>query len=326
MKKALTIIFAVLTIVIIVSAPFLLEKNGDSYGEESIIITVWHADAFEGGKGSRCSFLRGIASEFSKRHKGVYFLVSNYSAEGLKTALQGGKHPDIVSFGGCDLSVENYAGEIKFNVCDGGSVGDKRFAVAYLKGGYFKIVKGNGDGELIIPTGEYFSAETACLFSDAKGAKIVRLSSQDAYSRFLIKENATLIGTQRDLVRLRNINADFIATPIERYNDLFQYFSITTDDYKSSYYANEFIKYALSDGVQSRISNLYMFSTTGVKLYSGDEPFSSYERCENEYTFIPFSTKDNFELLKNKAYDGLVSGEDYDIIVNSCKNLINVVK
>ena len=326
MKKVLTVVFAVLTVLLVITAPFLIKKKEVKSGDKSVIITVWHTDAFDGGKGSRCSFLREIASGFSKRYENVYFLVSNYSVEGLKTALQGGNYPDIVSFGGCDLGVSEYAKELKISGQDGGLVGNKRFAVAYLKGGYFKIVKGNGDSELIISDGEYFSSETACLFSNAKAKSVVKLSSQDAYTRFLIKDDATLIGTQRDIVRLRNLNAEFTATPIERYNDLFQYFSITADDKIKCYYASEFINYALSNEVQQKLNRLCMFSTTGVKLYGGDEIFSSYEKCKNEYTFIPFSTKDNFNLLKTKAYDGLVKGEDYDIIVNSCKNLINVVK
>ena len=326
MKKVATVVFAVLTVLIVVSAPFLLVRKTSQNKSDSVIITVWHVDAFEGGKGSRCSFLREMASEFMKKHNGVYFLVSNYSVEGIKTALQGGKHPDIVSFGGCDLGVENYAREINFSVKDGGNVGNKRYAVSYLKGGYFKIVKGVGAGELILPNGDYFSSETACLFSNAKAEKVIRLSVQDAYVRFTLSSNATMIGTQRDIVRLQSRTADFTATPLECYNDLFQYFSITTSEHKNFYYANEFIKYMLTDKVQQKLERLSMFSTTGVKLYSGDEIFSSYEGVKNEYTFIPFSTKDNFDLLKNKAFDGIERREDYEIIVNSCKNLINVVK
>ena len=69
-----------------------------------------------------------------------------------------------------------------------------------------------------------------------------------------------------------------------------------------------------------------MFSTTEQVLYAGDEVFSACERVKNEYTFIPFSTKDNYELLKNTVFSELKKGSSYDIIVNSCKNLINVVK
>ncbi|MBO7214614.1 MAG: hypothetical protein J6V66_03855, partial [Clostridia bacterium] len=172
-----------------------------------------------------------------------YILVSNYSAEGLKIALQGDNPPDLVSFGGCDLGVENFAKEIDFSVLDGGTVGKKRYAVSYLKGSYFQISKGSGDSETILSKGEYTSPQTACLFSSAKSNKYVLLSPSDAFNRFLIKENATLIGTQRDIVRLRNNGVDFTATPIARYNDLFQYVSLTSNDSKNFYYANEFIKH-----------------------------------------------------------------------------------
>lgn len=325
MKKILTVILSVITVGVVVCAPFLIKKKQNANTFDSLVITVWHVDAFDGGKGSRCSFLRSVSSDYSKENKGVYFLVSNYSIEGLKYALESGKHPDIISFGGCDLGVENYAREINFSVRDGGCVGKKRFAVAYLKGGYFKIIKGAGSGELIIPNGEYFSAETACLFSNAERKKVSLLEKGNAYNRFLVSSNATLIGTQRDVTRLLNANVEFTLEPIFRYNDLYQYFSVTTGDISKQAVCNSFINYVLSPTVQRKIETLNMFSVTGEKLYS-DGFLSLYEKFDNEYTFIPFSTKENFETLKSKAFLGVNSGEDYDIIVNSCKNLINVVK
>ncbi|MBQ3235865.1 MAG: hypothetical protein IJA97_06890 [Clostridia bacterium] len=326
MKKFLTVFLAVLTLAVVISAPFLLRKKSEGGGEKTVVLTLWHTDAFEGGKGSRCAFLRNVASMYSKEHKGVYVLVSNYSPSGLKTALEGGKSADIISFGGCDLGVENYAKEIDFKVLDGGTVGKKRYAVSYLKGSYFEIVKGSGDKEIILSKGEYTSPQTACLFSNAKSDKYVMLPPADAYNRFLIASNATLIGTQRDIVRLKNINAEFSATPITTYNDLYQYLSLTTSDESKVGYALDFIRYLLSSKVQDRLSNLSMFSVNGARLYDGDEHFSLVENAKNEYTFIPFSTKDNYDLLGNTAFSELEKGTNYDVIVNSCKNLINVVK
>lgn len=326
MKKFSTAIFAIITVAIVVSAPFLLKNTEHKSMDNSLVLTVWHVDAFEGGKGSRCTFLRNVATSYTKENQGVYLLVQNFSIEGFKDALKAGKHPDIVSFGGCDLGVENFAREIKFDGQDGGVVGKKRYAIAYLKGGYFKLTKGNGKSETILSSSEYSAPMVACLFSDVASKNYVKLSSNDAINRFIVKADATLIGTQRDVIRLINNNQDFSITPISTYNDLYQYLSLTTSDEEKISYCEDFIAYVLSSKIQAKISSLGMFSASGSVLYSGDEYFSSYEKAKNEYTYLTFGTKESYDLLKNTVFNELEKGTSYDIIVNSCKNLINVVK
>ncbi|MBO7214073.1 MAG: hypothetical protein J6V66_01100, partial [Clostridia bacterium] len=71
MKKFLTVIVFILTLGVIFSAPFLTRKSGEKSGDSTVILTLWHADSFEGGTGSRYTFLRKIAESFSKRYNGV---------------------------------------------------------------------------------------------------------------------------------------------------------------------------------------------------------------------------------------------------------------
>ena len=76
--------------------------DGNTGGNQSAaprVVRVWHIDTFEGGKGSRASFLRDAARILEKKDKNVYYLISSYTAEGARAAAQEGDLPDMLSFG-----------------------------------------------------------------------------------------------------------------------------------------------------------------------------------------------------------------------------------
>ena len=72
------------------------------------ILRLWHIDGFEGGKGSRASFLSRAADVFEKE-SGMIVLVTVHTAESARSALQAGDAPDLLSFGGDAAYIADFA-------------------------------------------------------------------------------------------------------------------------------------------------------------------------------------------------------------------------
>ncbi len=321
MKKFLWIITSIITIIVVVICPFFLKSKKSEEKVKTAVITVWNVDSFEGGKGSRTTFLRNACKNFSKRYKNVSFLVTSYTLEGVKTALSKGITPDLISYGGCSLNLENYAEKISYSVKDGGELSKgKRYAVSFLKGCYFKIEKGDKNGTVILSKGDFTSPEIAGLFSDAKGINYQILSPIKAFNLFATKKDVTLIGTQRDVFRLINNEEEFTLTPILDYSDLYQYISLTAKGETEKFYAREFISYLLSDSVQEKLTSLGLFSVNKSGLYTGDEYFSKSEVLP-KYTFSPYADISEYDNVCNLAFSSLTRGHNYDEIVKYLKQL-----
>ena len=63
------------------------------------VVLIWNVDTFEGGKGSRASFLNRVARLAEQTSDGVYYRVISYTAEGAQSAMAEGNYPDLLSFG-----------------------------------------------------------------------------------------------------------------------------------------------------------------------------------------------------------------------------------
>ena len=309
MKKLFSIILGVICIVLIIISPFLIPQE-QIKTEKSIILTVWHVDSFEGGKGSRYSFLRNVAIDFNKKNKNVYVLVSNYSLNSIAEALQGGNVPDVISYGNCFLNLDKKVKTIKTSAVDGGEIGKNRFAVSYLRGGYFVIKKGGESNEIILSKSDFTTPEIACLFTNERANSYLLKSPLQAYYYFLNSKNATLIGTQRDVIRLINNGVEFTAQPINEYSDIFQYLSLTSVNSDNEFYAKLFIDYMLSDAVQKKVNGLSMLSVNQKGLAFDNEYLSLLEKDYPNYTFSPFSDKSTFEKACETAIGALKDGKD----------------
>ena len=150
------------------------------------VLTVWNIDTFEGGKGSRTAFLSSAGKRFGK---GVIVLVRSQTLFGAKESLAGGDIPDMISFGGgCEFLV---------GLC-----------VPLTKSGDNRLID-----KVIVSSGEHnFPLAAKCL-SEVKGnAELVR--SEDGCGAFLAAgENAALIGTQRDVIRLERKGVSLRQSP-----------------------------------------------------------------------------------------------------------------
>ena len=104
---------------------------------------------------------------------------------------------------------------------------------------------------------------------------------------------------------LRESESVFV-TPLGGYNDLYQYFSITSSSAEKKAYAEEFIDYVLSDGVQAEISRLGMFSPYRELSFSAEglENLQKERHARGISAFLPAQTYAEFSSLSRRAAEG----------------------
>ena len=89
-----SILFA-LCLAIIIAVPIMAttNKQGKASTDEMTVLTLWQIDGFEGGKGSRATYLQNLADKFSKS-SGCYITVNSLSADAARLNLSKGNVPD----------------------------------------------------------------------------------------------------------------------------------------------------------------------------------------------------------------------------------------
>ena len=321
MKKVLSVILGFITILIcVLSLTIFKIKDSNEEIENRQILTVWHIDTFEGGTGSRTSFLKRVCNAYSNKNKNILFLVSSHTVESANELIKKGEYPDLISYGVCSLNIIDRACEIKGfdGVFDGGVAVKKRYAISWCRGNYFHIKRGNG-GEVFISENAYNSALASATYNGVFNANYKVYEPLTAYRNFVLTKNAELIGTGRDIVRLKNREISFTATALSGYNDLYQYISVTANDNKKIDTAKSFIKYLLSEEIQKKLTEISMFSVVTNGIYA-DEYFAMAEK--SKFSFVPSFciTEDKMRTLKQNAINSyrLNSKEDF---IKSLKQL-----
>ncbi len=261
------------------------------------ILELWHIDSFDGGIGSRKDFLLSSAVAFEKKNK-VLVSVISHTLQSAKTALNNSV-PDMISCGnGLDLASHLKSLPIKsnYNLC---SYGNANYGVAWARGVYALIGSGEKD-KLIVSQAEYTQPLLALEKSGITFNQIEVLPSAKAYGEYL-RRGGYLLGTQRDVYRLYNRQAEFNYQPISPYSDLFQVITLTTTNSEKINYCIDFIAYLLSEPVQKNLTKIGMFSTMGHTLYKGEitEKLEGAEIKE----FTSFLTSP--EILKQMQKDSL---------------------
>ena len=142
----------------------------------------------------------------------------------------------------------------------------------WCNGGYcFLSVDTNANFEdittenLVINGGTGNLVGAAALLCGVKGADIVKPTA--AYVKLINGEYKYLLGTQRDIFRLRTRGVDFSIKPITEFNDLYQNISITCNDTRKSTSAKQFVEYLLKN--QDRITALGLMAQ-GKNLYDDE--------------------------------------------------------
>lgn len=252
-----------------------------------VVISLWHIDTFEGGKGSRATFLKNAALSYCK-NKDSLIMVSSYSAAGAKAAFEKGMYPDMLSFGiglnadpavfsalkfselipngiGDGAAKRNYAGAAKQN-------GNVAPAIPWCCGCYAVYAKTEDftrvctDTTLISNGGGNLATVAAALRLGSVNASSVKESTA-AYVDFLNGKSEYLFGTQRDAYRFCSRGAEVRINAVTEYNDLFQYIGVIRKKSTEKSTQNQteeecvsFLKYLLSRQVQSTLYKIGMFS------------------------------------------------------------------
>ena len=203
------------------------------------VLELWNIETFEGGSGSRSSWITNRAAKFEAQNKGLFVHVTNVTPDQLQQKLDDGETFDMVCFSrgvGAQISglLQKYTGSV-IDVCDNlvasGQIGDTVYALPVYAGAYClfarteqlpqntelittalsasftrKVGKNTYELEpLICGFTAYNSPMSALALSGGKGVAKVdeNVTQYQAYESFVANKTAvTLLGTQRDLYRL----------------------------------------------------------------------------------------------------------------------------
>lgn len=247
------------------------ERGAAPYGG---ILRLWQIDSFEGGRGSRASFLNRAARIFEKENEGTLVLVTAHTAESAANAIAEGNIPDMVSYG----AETEFAADIALPL-DGYSfpyaqIGGKTYAYPWCRGGYF-LFTSEGDfsdvsaeNTVISQGGVFPEAAAYCAgFSGQFAAE----SSVKAYVSLIGGKYKYMLGTQRDVYRLTTRQFSFRAKPLEEFSDLWQYISVCAADAKKYNACLAFLDCLLSEEVQAMLPQIGMMSAA-FEVYDSSLP------------------------------------------------------
>ena len=228
----------------------------ESQGETAKIVSVWNVDTFEGGKGSRTSFLKRVARLAEKSSGETYYRVISYTAEGARAAMLNGEYPDILSFG---VGLEVEAARC---VSLGRTFAGNSLAVPWCRGKYYLFSLTDDfdeNGETAVSVGGNNLSCAAAYFSGIEGTERESLA---AYLSFLNGEFRYLLGTQRDSNRFNSRGVTVYSRELSAYCDLYQYVCILSEDMKKE--CRLFLDVLFSDDIQSSLTDIGMFPAEGA--------------------------------------------------------------
>lgn len=271
------IVLLIILVAVCVAVPVMAAFRGRQIRpqtEEMQVITLWQIDSFEGGKGSRAQYLQNKATAlFEKRN--CYVTVTSVSAESARKNIQSGNIPDMISYGAGFYGIDSYVNRTDF------------YYRNWCRGGYCLLKLGN-DGDFsdvsadntVVNAGKDNLAEVCAVLTGIGGADIA--ASTSAYVSLIGGKYKYLLGTQRDIYRLRTRGVSFSVNPVSAFNDLYQNISILTSGDKYQL-CLEFIDYLMSGGTD--VINLGLFRD-GFDLY--DDELRIMEDVRFEYTLKSF--------------------------------------
>ena len=293
--------FIICAVIIIAALVVMFSDNKKAVAEgEFTVLNIWQIDNFEGGKGSRASYLQNIGDEFAKKG-GCYVTVTSVTAAAALENLKRGTVPDLISYGAGISGLEQYiTGNTPFYCwCHGG------YCILSLENNA-DFTKASAENTIINEgTGNKINA--CALLCGVKGADCAQPTS--AYVKLINGQYKFLLGTQRDIFRLKTRGVQFSVKPVTEFNDLYQNISITSQNAQKRAMGEKFISKLLADS--DKISKLGLFAD-GKSLY--DDELHSLEGLTYELTLkTPLSEQIKSEL------DGAILNSDLNLIKNLLK-------
>lgn len=301
MKKILPVIkpliCAALCIAAVVAFLCFAFKPQKSNAENNVkfVLQLWQIDSFEGGKGSRADYLQKKGNAFSKEY-GAYVTVTALSAEAAVLNLENGNIPDLISYGAGICGLESYIGSF----------------TTWCHGGYCLLaVDGNADftdvnaENTVINSGKNNYTSAAAMFYGLQNAEYEKPSG--AYVKLINGDYKYLLGTQRDIFRLKTRGVGFTVKPVTEFNDLYQNISVVDKSANFSV-AQRFVGYLMSH--RDDVNKLGLM-TESSGLY--DDEMKVMEGLDYECKVVAPVNKQTKERLEN-----IIAQSD----INMLKNLL----
>ena len=297
-RKIKPVICFILCILICLSVIIIVSINDKSgmAEEDRFVLKIWQIDSFEGGKGSRADYLQKIGEEYSSKSS-TYFSVISISADSARRNIEEGNVPDIISYGAGFYGLESYIKEYTC-WCYGA------YCLLSLESGadFSDCSKDN----TIVNMGKDNRADVAAMFLDLQDAQFEKPTT--AYVKLINGKYKYLLGTQRDVFRLKSRGVSFNLKPITEFNDLYQNISVLSSG-KRGEEGKSFVNFLTSQS--AGIKDLGLFAS-GKKLH--DTELKNLEGLSYNYKITsPISKK-----TKEKI-DGAVGANDINMLKNLMK-------
>ncbi len=304
-KKQIIIraVFFALCFIVLVSAFAAFSVYGKGAAEdpnrELTVLEIWQIDSFEGGKGSRAGYLKSVGDIFHDKY-GAFVNVKSLTAEAARENLVKQVTPDMISYGAGTYGIES-------------AITSKDPYVTWAHGGYCLLtLSENAEFSDVSPENTVINAGkdnlTGCaaLFCGLENAVMEKPTS--AYLKLIAGDYKYLLGTQRDIFRLKTREVVFSVSPLTQFNDLYQNISVTSKDAKKRYFCGKYIEVLLSES--DKISRTGLMSD--IKVY--DDEMSAMEGIEYEYTL-----KSPVSESVRKELERAVANNDINFIKNLLK-------
>jgi len=314
------LVFVCIIISVFFAYPALTNLNQKKIESKTQIIRIWNIDTFEGGKGSRASFLNWVAKQFEKQNKNYLIMVLSHTVTSAKTSILKGEYPDLLSYGtggavGCSefLPIKNFS--FKYSTQNG-----ECYGVPWCKGGYFLFTNKEdftnvNENNCIISEGNYSLAKVACVMESLNIYKCVQ--SVSAYNDFINGKYDYFIGTQRDIVRLNIRGVNYKVKPIYAFSDLYQYVSILNVENGKYSSCLKFIEFLTSKNIQEKLKNIGMMSEFFDIYDTNDVALYEYQKNKAKQGISSFCTEEVYEQISDLA-EKILKGDN-----ESVKNLKN---
>lgn len=301
MKKILPVIKPLICAALCIAAvvaflcfAFKPQKSNAENNDKSVL-QLWQIDSFEGGKGSRADYLQKKGNAFSKEY-GAYVTVTALSAEAAVLNLENGNIPDLISYGAGICGLESYIGSF----------------TTWCHGGYCLLaVDANADftnvnaENTVINSGKNNYTSAAAMFYGLQNAEYEKPSG--AYVKLINGDYKYLLGTQRDIFRLKTRGVGFTVKPVTEFNDLYQNISVVDKSANFSV-AQRFVGYLMSH--RDDVNKLGLM-TESSGLY--DDEMKVMEGLDYECKVVAPVNKQTKERLEN-----IIAQSD----INMLKNLL----
>ncbi len=269
------------------------------------VLRLWHIDTFEGGTGSRASFLDRAARQFERENTGILVLITPHTAESAERAAREGELPDLLSFGAGVSFAADAALPLQGERAPAGEIGGQTCALPWCRGQYFLFTQ-EGDftdvsaANTVVSQGKS-TLPMAALYAEGLRGAFPAAEPLRAYTAFLQGKYAYLLGSQRDVYRFAARGVQVRAQPLTEFCDLWQYIAVCTQNAERAAAAAAFIRVLRSPSVQKELLRVGMLAVNAAAYGSEHAAMFAAQKSVPKHTVRAFLTAQQIEQLRDAA-------------------------